>query len=376
MHPLLYLPGSLAIGIWDALTSPAEGRSWQMRFITALLPAMFAKRYLLSLDNDQLLQRCLERSKAYPSPPATPQGVKLSDVTAHLSDLPRDHRGEWQFYLIEPSDPTQNRSRRGQPFMLYLHGGAYVSTAQPSHFKLVYDVCQRTGATILLPAYPRPPKDNVAHRDVIEPLVKLCENLRASTTPASADDGEAGRIYALARAARNFTISGDSAGGGLAFALTMLLFREGKQNLLPDTLILNAPWLDVSLDDPEIAERYDQLDPWLCLPVVKLAGKLWTGPGASLESTLVSPLYVSDNELEGLRDTKMHVAIFQGEADLTCCDTRKLVARLRKAGMDDLEYHYKARVPHVYPLLPAWIPEAAEARRQYASLVGASAGSG
>ena len=108
--------------------------------------------------------------------------------------------------------------------------------------------------------------------------------------------------------------------------------------------------------------------------MVKVAGKLWTGPGASLDSTLVSPLYVSDNELESLRDTKMHVAIFQGEADLTCCDTKKLVARLRKAGMDDLEYHYKARVPHVYPLLPAWIPEAAEARRQYASLVGASAG--
>ena len=142
--------------------------------------------------------------------------------------------------------------------MLYLHGGAYVSTAQPSHFKLVYDVCQRTGATILLPAYPRPPKDNVAHLDVIEPLVKLCAKLRASTS-SSMDDGEAGRVYALARAARNFTISGDSAGGGLAFALTMLLLREDKQNLLPDTLILNAPWLEVSLGDPEIAERYDQL---------------------------------------------------------------------------------------------------------------------
>lgn len=60
MHPLLYLPGSLAVGIWDALTSPAEGRSWQMRLLTALIPTMFAKRYLLSLNHDQLLQGCLE----------------------------------------------------------------------------------------------------------------------------------------------------------------------------------------------------------------------------------------------------------------------------------------------------------------------------
>lgn len=82
---------------------------------------------------------------------------------------------------------------------------------------------------------------------------------------------------------------------------------------------------------------------------------------------------MTDAELEGLRNTKMRVAIFQGEADLTCCDTKKLVARLRKVGMEDLEYHYKARVPHVYPLLPKWVPEAAEARRLYASLVGASA---
>lgn len=203
-----------------------------------------------------------QRSKAYPSPPDTPQGVKLSDITAHFTGLTRDHRGEWRFYLIEPSDPMQARSSEGRPFMLYLHGGAYVATAQSAHFELVYDVCQRTGATILLPAYPRPPTDNVTHRDVIEPLVQLCGKLRASAAAPSAtvgDDDEASRIYALARSARNFTISGDSAGGGLALALTMLLLREAKQNLLPDTLILNAPWLDVSLTDAEIAGHYDRL---------------------------------------------------------------------------------------------------------------------
>jgi acetyl esterase/lipase len=199
-----------------------------------------------------------QRSKAYPSPPATPQGVKLSDFTAHFTGLTRDHRGEWRFYLIEPSDPMQARSSEGRPFMLYLHGGAYVATAQSAHFELVYDVCQRTGATILLPAYPRPPKDNVTHRDVIEPLLKLCAKLRAPAS-ASADDGQAGNVYALARTAKNFAISGDSAGGGLAFAITMLLLREGRKDLLPSTLILNAPWLDVSLADPEIADRYDKL---------------------------------------------------------------------------------------------------------------------
>lgn len=62
------------------------------------------------------------------------------------------------------------------------------------------------------------------------------------------------------------------------------------------------------------------------MPVLKVAGKLWTGPDASLQSPLVSPLYVTDDELEALRDTKMRVAIFQGEADLTYCDTLKLVA--------------------------------------------------
>lgn len=201
----------------------------------------------------------IQRSRTYPSPPTPPQGVHLTEVTAHFAELTREHRGEWLFYLIEPSQSTQSRSSDGRPFMLYLHGGAYVNTAQSAHFELVYDICRRTSATILLPAYPRPPKDSVTHRDVIEPLVKLCERLREPASAKDVDDGEAGRIFGLARAAQNYTISGDSAGGGLAFAITMLLLRERRRNLLPDTLILNAPWLDVSLAEPEIAEHYDKL---------------------------------------------------------------------------------------------------------------------
>lgn len=64
----------------------------------------------------------------------------------------------------------------------------------------------------------------------------------------------------------------------------------------------------------------------------------------------------------------MRIAIFQGEADLTCPDTLDFVGKLREAGIP-LDFVYKAGVPHVYPILPPNIKEAEEARSMMASLI-------
>lgn len=64
----------------------------------------------------------------------------------------------------------------------------------------------------------------------------------------------------------------------------------------------------------------------------------------------------------------MHVAIFQGEADITCPDTLAFVPKLKAAGIS-LDFFFKPGVPHVYPLLPPNIPEAEEARALMASLM-------
>ena len=64
----------------------------------------------------------------------------------------------------------------------------------------------------------------------------------------------------------------------------------------------------------------------------------------------------------------MRIAIFQGEADLTCPDTLVFVSKLREQKIP-LDFFFKRGVPHVYPLFPKNIPEAEEARSLMASLI-------
>lgn len=133
--------------------------------------------------------------------------------------------------------------------MLYLHGGAYVSTAQPAHFTYLYDLCARTGSTILVPIYPRPPHAKVSHKEILDVVGNVTLRLRGERKgEASSAAGKAGKVV----------VAGDSAGGGMALGLALWLIKESKEKLLPDLMILNAPWLDVSLSSPEL-DKYDKL---------------------------------------------------------------------------------------------------------------------
>ena len=137
-------------------------------------------------------------------------------------------------------------------FFLYLHGGAYINTAQPSHFDFLYDICSKTGATILLPCYPRPPTSKVTFREVLDVLVKLSERIRGDDSSGQGDIAR--KISKIGR----YSLGGDSAGAGMALALCLLLSEKNMSNLLPRLLMLNAPWLDVSGSSTEL-QQYDKL---------------------------------------------------------------------------------------------------------------------
>lgn len=183
-------------------------------------------------------------------------------TTGEFDDLLTGCDGEWRFHLIKPasSSPASGpasgsagATAAGGAFLVYLHGGYYVATAQPAHFTFLYDLCARTGATILMPIYPRPPSSKVSHVEILDVVGRVVERLRESSS-----GNAGGEATSAARQARKFSIGGDSAGGGMTMGVVLWLIKNRKQKLLPGLILLNAPWLDVSLSTPEM-QKYDAI---------------------------------------------------------------------------------------------------------------------
>jgi acetyl esterase/lipase len=138
--------------------------------------------------------------------------------------------------------------------ILFIHGGAYITSVLSFQWTLLEDIAKRTNATIVVPDYPVAPENTYEQAHVFIELVY--QQLLGKTS--------AGKII----------IMGDSAGGGLALAFAEKLHSEGEQQ--PAQLILLSPWLDVTLSNPGITAA-DKNDPMLGVKGLQLAGQAYAG---------------------------------------------------------------------------------------------------
>jgi len=162
-------------------------------------------------------------------------------------------------------------------YVVAIHGGGYVDEATVAHWWSYAEMVRSTGATVIVPIYSLAPEGTAAT------VVPLIADLISSTVAGYGTD--------------NVSVIGDSAGGGLALSAVQLLVREHRA--VPSSLVLQSPWLDVTMTNPGIASIND---PILDLAQTLKNGSLWAG---DLDPTdpLVSPLYGS---LEGLPPTYVY----------------------------------------------------------------------
>jgi acetyl esterase/lipase len=242
--------------------------------------------------------------------------------------------GGWPVYTVTPKTGAVRRRA------LYTHGGAWVHEISPFHWRLVAGLAASTGTEFTVPIYPLVPRGTAGA------VVPVIADLAARLVT------EAG--------ARNVVLLGDSAGGTITLSAAMLLRDRGVP--APRDVVLLAPVIDMSFTDPVIYEILPR-DPWLDVPGPRAAGELWRGD-LGIEHPLVSPLH---GPLAGIG----RLTLFSGTRDITHADARTSVRKARAEG-HPLDFHQRANMLHVYPLLP--IPEGAEARRAIADvLVGSPA---
>lgn len=220
--------------------------------------------------------------------------------------------------------------------VLYLHGGAYINSFNAYQWRVMDDLAANADCCVLAPAYHLAPY--------------------ADFTRAYADLTALCRAFAEANPDSRLILMGDSAGGGLALGLAQALAQAGEA--LPERLILLSPWVDVSMDNPDIA-GYVAADPILHLELTRVHGRFWAGD-ADTHDPRVSPLY---GEMAGLPP----VTVYCGTRELLYPDILLACEKMAAAGVA-VDLHVGRGLNHDYPLMP--IPEGRAAAREVVELVG------
>ena len=258
--------------------------------------------------------------------PAPTESLTLPLESGSAGDVP--------YYILNPADSPQK-------LLVYFAGGSFIDQPRPVHWQFLESVAQDTGATVVLPIYPKLPQVSAA--EAYAALMHFCDALLA--------DLPYGELIFM----------GDSAGGGMALSLAMQLRDAGS--ITPEKLILLSPWVDVTMENPDIP-AYEKKDTALDSAMLARLGTLWADELPATDPT-VSPLY---GRFEGLG--KITLAVGTGE--LLYPDIMRLDAALTESGIDH-DLIIGEGMFHVWPLYKDYnIPEAQETYSELISLISGS----
>jgi epsilon-lactone hydrolase len=207
--------------------------------------------------------------------------------------------------------------------IVYLHGGCYVHEIVKEHWTLIARVVQEAKCTAYVPIYGLAPEHDF--REGYAFGTAVYRHVTSAHDPG------------------HVVLMGDSAGGGFALGLALVAKREDLSRVA--RLVLLAPWLDIALENPEIA-GVEPTDPWLTRRGLVAAGRAWSR-GADPKLPELSPVH---GDLAGLPPMTVYV----GTRDVLWPDAVLLARRAKAAGVE-VELVEAKGMMHVYPLVP--IPE-------------------
>ncbi|TFV55252.1 steryl acetyl hydrolase [Geodermatophilus sp. DF01-2] len=229
------------------------------------------------------------------------------------------------------------RGADAQRAAVYLHGGAYIAPVAPQHWTLVGALAD-AGVRVEVPLYGLAPEHT--HRAAYPFATAVYRQLLDQVDAAAV------------------TLTGDSAGGGLALGLAQTLADAGLPQ--PRRLVLLSPWLDLTLGHPDLP-AVEARDPWLSRAGLLEAGHAWAG-GDDPTDPRLSP---GNGPLAGLAPVHVYV----GTRELCLPDALRLRDRGAAEGAH-VEVTVCEGAVHDYPLVPA-----PEGRAAAAAIVQEVAGS-
>lgn len=245
---------------------------------------------------------------------------------AHIEDLRLPGPdGAVRVRLIRPAAPGPALL----PVILYLHGGGWIAGGVVSHDRLVRELAVGAGAAVVFVDYDRAPE------------APYPTALRQAHAAARWVVGH-GRGHGLD--ATRMAVAGDSAGGNLAAALTLLAKEHGEVFFRHQVLL--CPPLSAACDTASY-RRFARG----CFQSADYLRWLWQqyvpDPGRRTEPT-ASPLHAEPHQLAGLPPA----LVITAEADVLRDEAEAYAARLRAAGVPTACVRYQGTI-HAFAVLDA-----------------------
>jgi acetyl esterase/lipase len=207
------------------------------------------------------------------------------------------------------------------PVILYTHGAGWVFGDAHTHDRLVRDLAVGANAAVVFPEYDRSP--DVHYPVANEQSYAVAQWVAKSGAEKNLD-------------ASRIVIAGDSVGGNMVIALTLMAKERGDVSFLAQALFY--PVTDASFDTAsykEFAVGY-----YLALEGMKWFWDQYTTDADDREKITVSPLRASTAELAGLPPA----LVINAEADVLRDEGEAFAGKLRAAGVAVTQVRYAATV--------------------------------
>ncbi|NLU68157.1 alpha/beta hydrolase [Streptomyces sp. HNM0574] len=222
------------------------------------------------------------------------------------------------------------------PTVVFLHGGGWVLCGIDTHDGTARGICREGGAVVVSVEYRLAPEARFP-----EPA----EDAYAALCWAAEHVGE------LGGAPEALVMAGDSAGGNLAAAATLMARDRGGP--LPAAQVLVYPATDLSGETDSHRRNSEGL--FLTRTAMRWYAEQYVPPGTDLAHPYLSPLCA---DLTGMPPAHVVTA----GCDPLCDEGRAYAAKLRACGVAVSEAHYPGMFHGFFGLAEA-LPDAAEAQR-------------
>jgi acetyl esterase/lipase len=232
------------------------------------------------------------------------------------------------------------------PAVLYIHGAGWVFGNAHTHDRLVRELAVGTGAAVVFPEYGLSPE----HRYPVA-LEQNWTVARWIVTDGAAHDLDGSRL----------AVAGDSVGGNMSAALTLLAKERGGLPLRQQVLFY--PVTDAAFDTAsyeQFAEGY-----FLRRDAMRWFWDQYTTDAAERARVTASPLRATTGQLAGLPPALVVTA----EADVLRDEGEAYAAKLRAAGVPVTAVRYQGAI-HDFVMLDA-LRETQAARSAIELAVGA-----
>ena len=211
--------------------------------------------------------------------------------------------------------------------IIYLHGGAYLMGSPQSHRSITRYLAKNTDFRVMVPDYRLAPE---------------------SPAPAAVEDALSAYTHLLKQGylPEEIAFSGESAGGGLCFALLLLALQKGFP--APGCVVAFSPWVDLTHSGESVVANA-VCDVMLPAERIDEVAAFYIGKGNAADP-LISPL-------SGDFSDPPPTLITASKTEILRDDAIRLAQKLRDAG-GEVQLHLTENTPHAVEFFAPILPEA------------------